>query len=178
MMKYTKVFTPVLVVSFSLTLLIGGWVYAEESVTQKEDPAVKTVQETQTKLVINGKEISVDPSEGLDVHVDVHVKGSRGKAVVNGKTIAIDTSKGVNLRMTSKTRALKGAGQRQRGPAFIDSRCAPADHRAAAIPVILWSGLETSCRRQIRETSAADSRARCQGEVQAQGKTEKRQVQT
>ncbi len=109
MMKYTKVFAPVLVVLFSLTLLKGVG-YAEKSVTQKKKPAVKTAQETQMKLVINGKEIPVDSSEGLDVHV----KRSQGKAVVNGKTIAIDTSKGVNLRITSKTSLdLKGAGPRQ-----------------------------------------------------------------
>ena len=51
MMKYTKVFAPVLVVLFSLTLFKDGWVYAEKSVTQKEKPAVKTAQETRTKLV-------------------------------------------------------------------------------------------------------------------------------
>ena len=105
-MKYVKFFAPALIL-FSLTLLEGGWVYAETSATQKDEAPVENVQETRTTLVINGKEIHVDPSKALNI--DVNRK--QGTAVINGKAFTIDTSKGVNLRMSSKTHpASKRAG--------------------------------------------------------------------
>lgn len=105
-MKYVKFFAPALIFFF-LPLFKGGWVYAETSATKKDEAPVEKVQKTRTTLVINGKDIPVDPSKSLNV--DVNRK--QGTAVVNGKAFTIDTSKGVNLRMSSKTHpASKRAG--------------------------------------------------------------------
>ena len=113
MMKYTKVFAPILFVClFSLTLLQGVCVAAEKSekssVTQEASPIVKTTQGGQTKLVLNGKEFHEDSSV-----FNIRVKGRQGLVVVNGKTFAIDTSKGVSLRITSKSRPAEKGDEQQ-----------------------------------------------------------------
>ncbi len=120
-MKYVKIFAPVLMLFF-LTLFKGGWVYAETSATEKDEAPIENVQKTRTTLVINGKDIPVDPSKSLNV--DVNRK--QGTAVVNGKAFTIDTSKGVNLRMSSKTHP---AAKRSVPPSMADALPLPREQQ-------------------------------------------------
>ncbi|MCG9132714.1 hypothetical protein J5I95_13635 [Candidatus Poribacteria bacterium] len=135
-MKYVKFFAPALIL-FSLTLLKGGWVYAETSATEKDAPPVENVQETQTTIVINGKEIPVDLSKALNV--DVNQK--QGTVVVNGKSFTIDTSKGVNLRLSADTS--KGVNLRLSAKPHPASKRAVPPSTADTLPL-------TKAQQQLR----------------------------